>query len=94
MSRSIAARVDRLSGRIGWRMTILRSETGREMTVPTALLLDAWLRVQLRSEPPNLPHQVSLFLAGARLRRSDGEMLVALREVCRGIWRIGRRETE
>ena len=87
MSRAIAARIDRLAAKIGWRHTVLRDDRGREMTVPTFLLLDAWLRVQLEGEPANLPHEVSLFLAGAKLRASDGEMLIALREVCREVWR-------
>ena len=62
------------------------------MTVPTVALIDAWLRVQLLGDVPNLPHAVSVFLAGARVRPADGEKLACLRAVCREGWRLDEEE--
>lgn len=63
-------------------MTTLTDATGRELTFPSTMLFDAWLRV-VAGEPVGLPLRTMLFLSRAKLRRSEGEMLIALRDECR-----------
>ena len=89
MSKAIGSRLDRIMGRVGWRITVLTDQRGREMNVRTVDLIDAWLAFQMTGVvPATLPRRVSLFLAGARLRLSDGELLIGLRDACRQMWGI------
>jgi hypothetical protein len=96
MARTLEARLASLKAQIGWRLTPLTSRRGREVIVPTYDLLDAWLAWQLRNEHPvtTLSRRVSIALAGARLRRYEGEMLVSLAEACRDYWRRPERSTQ
>ena len=86
----MSRRIDRLQGRIGWRLTRLRDKEGREMTVSSFLLIDAWLHLQLTGEAPDLDPGISQFLADAVLRPSDGDVLLTLRQECRAIHRSPR----
>lgn len=89
MAKAIGTRLDRIIGRVGWRITTLTDQRGREMNVKSVDLIDAWLAFQMTGVvPSSLPRRVSLFLAGAKLRRSDGEMLISLRDACRQMWGI------
>lgn len=88
MARTLEARLASLKAQVGWRLTTLTDKRGRELTVPTFDLLDAWLAWQMHGKSPalSLPRRVSIFLAGARVRGHDGEMLRALRAACRAYW--------
>lgn len=92
MARTLEARLSRLRAQIGWRLTTLTDRRGREITVPTFDLLDAWLGLVLHGKSPalSLSRRVSVFLAGARVRGHDGEMLNALRDACRAYWHADR----
>lgn len=86
MTRGIGPRLRRIEGAIGWQVTTLRQRSGAEVTVKTTTLLDAWLRVMLAKEPPNLHPRLSRFLATAVMSARDGEFLIGLRDECRAIW--------
>ncbi len=86
MTRSLAPRLRRLEGAIGWQWVTLRQRSGAEVQVRTVSLVDAWLRVMLDGEAPNLPTNVSRFLATSVVTSRDGEFLRCLRDVCREQW--------
>jgi hypothetical protein len=83
MARTLEARLATIRAAIGWRRTILTDRRGDELVVPTLLLIDAWTALVLREERLSLPPRVVRFLADARLRPADGEMLLALQDACR-----------
>lgn len=88
MARTLEARLASIKAQVGWRMTTLTDKRGRELTVNTVDLLDAWLGLVLHGKTPaaSLPRRVSIFLAGARVRGHEGEMLKALRDACATYW--------
>ena len=87
MARTLEARLATIRAQVGWRLTTLTDKRGRELTVNTLDLLDAWLAWQMEGRPPTaLPRRVSMFLAGARMRGYDGEMLRGLQHACRVMW--------
>lgn len=88
MSRGLGPRVRRLEGRVGWRHVTLTRRDGAEITVPTGLLVDAWINILL-GDPSGLPPRLSRFLAQALVREQDGEFLVSLRAHCREVWFAG-----
>lgn len=71
---------------VGWRLKTLVKPNGDELIVRADMLVDAWLRVVLDGAPPNLPPDVSRFIADARIREVDGEVFVGLKHECRAIW--------
>lgn len=80
MPTTLQGRLSAIRGRIGWRVTTLTDGKGRLLDVDTRLLIDAWLAMVLRGEDARLPPKVARFLVAARLRRVDGEVLLALRD--------------
>lgn len=88
MARTLEARLASLKAQIGWRMTVLTDKRGRELMIPTVDLLDAWLAWRLQGKEPAtlLSRRASVFLAGARLRGYEGDMLLGLRDACRDYW--------
>jgi hypothetical protein len=84
MGKAIGPRLERVFGRIGWRLTTLHDRYGNELTVRSVVLVDAWLAWQLEGIPPtSLPRRVARFLADGRMRQSDGDVLLGLRDACR-----------
>ena len=94
MSRAAASRLRKIEGRFGWQMTPILGRDGGTHTFRTLPLVDAWLRVQLDGDVPNLPPAVSHFIARSQMRRGDGELLLGLREACRDIWFPDRKRTQ
>jgi hypothetical protein len=86
MTRAVAARIRRLEGRFGWQLTPLTHASGAELTVPSLVLIDAWLRVVLDGHAPGLPERTERFLCGVVPGRDTGEVVAALRKVCRETW--------
>lgn len=86
VTRAIASRLSRIEGQFGWRFVTLKAPDGTERTVSALLLLDTWLQLMMTGKAPDLPPDVSRFMASARLRPTDGEFLLGLRDACRDVW--------
>ena len=86
MSGAVATRLRRIEAAYGWRLILFVGPGGEERTVPTGVIVDAWLRVALDGGVPDLPPDLSEFIASCRLRPSAGAMLNDLREACRDVW--------
>ena len=80
MPTTLQGRLAAIRGRIGWRVTTLTDGKGRLLDVESGLLIDAWLDLVLKGWEVRLPPRVHRFLLTSRVRRVDGEVLIAVRE--------------
>lgn len=90
-------RLARVEARVSWRYCTWRKASGAEWSVPTALIVDAWMRVLgvngtttralLPRSTPDLDPALSEFIANSiRPRPNQGEMEGAVYDACRAVW--------